>query len=70
MTYQASKKTDVTVDLIWWGSLRLAPIKETTQRYMTIQTDYTYVYTPIYVYHVTLRYTTLSNHVCLETMGA
>ena len=26
MTYQASKKTDFTVDLIWWGSLRLAPI--------------------------------------------
>ena len=23
---QASKKTDFTVDLIWWGSLRLAPI--------------------------------------------
>ena len=22
---QASKKTDFTVDLIWWGSLRLAP---------------------------------------------
>ena len=27
MMYQASKKTDFTVDLIWWGSLRLAPIK-------------------------------------------
>ena len=30
MTYQASKqaskKTDFTVDLQWWGSLRLAPI--------------------------------------------
>ena len=26
MTYQASKKTDFTVDLIWWGSLRLTPI--------------------------------------------
>ena len=30
MTYQASKqaskKTDFTVDLLWWGSLRLAPI--------------------------------------------
>ena len=24
--YQASKKTDFTVDLIWWGLLRLAPI--------------------------------------------
>ena len=24
---QASKKTDFTVDPIWWGSLRLAPIK-------------------------------------------
>ena len=24
--YQASKKTDFTVDPIWWGSLRLAPI--------------------------------------------
>ena len=24
---QASKKTDFTVDLTWWGSLRLAPIK-------------------------------------------
>ena len=24
---QASKKTDFTVDLIWWGSLRLAPTK-------------------------------------------
>ena len=24
---QASKKTDFTVDLIWWGSLRLAPNK-------------------------------------------
>ena len=23
---QASKKTDFTVDLLWWGSLRLAPI--------------------------------------------
>ena len=23
---QASKKTDFTVDLIWWGSLRLTPI--------------------------------------------
>ena len=23
---QASKKTDFTVDPIWWGSLRLAPI--------------------------------------------
>ena len=23
---QASKKTDFTVDLIWWGLLRLAPI--------------------------------------------
>ena len=23
---QASKKTDFIVDLIWWGSLRLAPI--------------------------------------------
>ena len=23
---QASKKTDFTVDLTWWGSLRLAPI--------------------------------------------
>ena len=22
----ASKKTDFTVDLLWWGSLRLAPI--------------------------------------------
>ena len=27
MTYQASKKTDFTVDLIWWGSLKLAPTK-------------------------------------------
>ena len=27
MTYQASK-TDFTVDLLWWGSLRLAPIKQ------------------------------------------
>ena len=26
MTYQASKKTDFTVDLIWWGSLRLAQL--------------------------------------------
>ena len=26
MTYQASKKTDFTVDLLWWGSLRLTPI--------------------------------------------
>ena len=26
MMYQASKKTDFTVDLLWWGSLRLAPI--------------------------------------------
>ena len=26
MTYQATKKTDFTVDLIWWGLLRLAPI--------------------------------------------
>ena len=24
---QASKKTDFTVDLIWWGSLKLTPIK-------------------------------------------
>ena len=24
--HQASKKTDFTVDLTWWGSLRLAPI--------------------------------------------
>ena len=24
---QASKKTDFTVDLIWWGSLRLAPTR-------------------------------------------
>ena len=24
---QASKKTDFTVDLTWWGSLRLAPIR-------------------------------------------
>ena len=23
---QSSKKTDFTADLIWWGSLRLAPI--------------------------------------------
>ena len=23
--YQANKKTDFTVDLTWWGSLRLAP---------------------------------------------
>ena len=29
MTYQASKKTDFTVDLLWWGSLRLAPINLT-----------------------------------------
>ena len=27
MTFQASKKTDFTVDLIWWGSLKLAPTK-------------------------------------------
>ena len=27
MTYQASKKTDFTVDLLWWGSPRLTPIK-------------------------------------------
>ena len=26
-TYQASKKTDFTVELIWWGLLRLIPIK-------------------------------------------
>ena len=25
---QASKKTDFTVDLLWWGSLRLAPISK------------------------------------------
>ena len=28
MTYQASKKTDFTVDFLWWGSLRLAPIND------------------------------------------
>ena len=26
LSKQASKKTDFTVDLTWWGSLRLAPI--------------------------------------------
>ena len=38
MTYQASKKTDFTVDLMWWGSLRFAPI--------IIHSDH------IYIYHV------------------
>ena len=27
MMYQASKKIDFTVDLIWWSSLKLVPIK-------------------------------------------
>ena len=31
MTDQVSKKTVFTVDLIWWGSLRLAPIIAITQ---------------------------------------
>ena len=31
MTDQASKKTVFIVDLIWWGSLRLAPIIAVTQ---------------------------------------
>ena len=26
MMYQASKKTDFTVDLLWWDLLRLTPI--------------------------------------------
>ena len=33
MTYQASKKTDFTVDLLWWGLLRFAPIKITNNQY-------------------------------------
>ena len=40
MTSIASKKTDFTVDLIWWSSLRLAPIigrHNTDHRYYTIR---------------------------------
>ena len=35
---QASKKTDFTVDLTWWGSLRLAPIISTLKhsKYLVI----------------------------------
>ena len=33
---QASKKTDFTVDLLWWGSLRLAPITYIPTVVMTI----------------------------------
>ena len=34
--YQASKKTDFTVDLTWWGSLRLVPTKEIKVFYMYV----------------------------------
>ena len=38
MMYQASKKTDFTVDLIWRGSLRLTPMITVTKvRYLVLQ---------------------------------
>ena len=40
MTYQASKKTDLTVDLIWWDSLRLTPIINVINYYAKPHIEY------------------------------
>ena len=47
MTYQASKKTDFTVDLIWWCSLMLAPIMRTQI------IDHSYFYRDVRVFQPT-----------------
>ena len=45
LTKQKSKKAGFTVDLLWWGSLRLAPIKKLNLLYLIkhFHIDY-YVY--------------------------
>ena len=55
MMYQASKKTDFNVDLIWWGSLSLAPVKVTVIHVI-------YVTGPAKIDHVSANYTKLYFH--------
>ena len=39
MTYQASKKTDFTVDLLWWGSVaKLAQLENITIKLREVTT--------------------------------
>ena len=49
---QASKKTDFTVDPIWWGLLRLAPISE--HLYTRMQVSVVTIVMPV-TYHAPLQ---------------